>query len=299
MITLDVNLSYLIKNYGVNTKRINQAGLTTIDEFMETEAVQGNTQAASFEDDVFGDADSILELYQLTSPKNRFLILKNMKTDELQYLMQFLGEDVLYDSLRFLSQEKLTKMVSQLPKEKLATVVFSSFSVQDFLKVTQEKEINKFFQSPKIEKNKIIKSVEGLEQSKLQGMMELLTGQPCSHCDSREVQAQLLNLDNRKFQRTLEAFNPEIKTALISNMVEENPEYLLEFSTNAMMKPLTQLDKPEFLKTLTVLEPEDYLNMLQELPEDIMPLVITQIDPEVFAELLSTNFKDILKEISL
>ncbi len=299
MITLDVNLQYLIKNYGINTKRVNEAGLSTIDEFMEAEAVQGNTQAASFEDEVYNDPESILELYQLTSPKNRFLILKNMSTDELQYMMQFLDEKVLYSALQFISQDKLMKLVSELPKEKLATIVFSSFSVKNFLKVTQEKEMNKFFESPKLEKNDILKSIEGLDQNKLQGMMELMTGQPCSHCDSGEVQEQMANLDDRKFYRTLQAFNPETKAAMIMGMTDENPEYLLEFSNDALMKPLTQLQKPDFLKTLSVLEPKDCLDMLQELPEDIMPAVVTQIDPEVFAQILSTNFKDILKEISL
>ena len=61
MITLDVNLSYLIKNYGVNTKRINQAGLTTIDEFMEAEAVQGNKEAANYEYSVFNDPEQIFD----------------------------------------------------------------------------------------------------------------------------------------------------------------------------------------------------------------------------------------------
>jgi hypothetical protein len=288
-----------MKNFGINTKRINEAGLTSIDDFMEAEALQGNTQAADFEDEVFNDPNSILELYQLTSPKNRFLILKELSTDDLQDMMQYLGEDVLYDALKYLNQDKLIKMVSELPKEKLATVVFSSFSVENFLKVTKEKEIDKFFESPKIEKNKIIKSIEGLDQDKLQSMMEVLTGQPCKHCDSREVQSKMLELDDRQFQRTLVSFTPETKSAMIQGMVSENPEYLLEFSTDALMNPLTQLQKPDFLKTLDVLEPEDYLNMLTELPDDIMPMVVTQIDPDVFAELLSTNFKDLLKEISL
>lgn len=299
MITLDVNLSYLIKNYGINTKRINEAGLTTIDDFMEAQAVQGNKEAVDFEDDVYNDPASILELYQLTSPKNRFLILKNLKADDLQYLMQFLDDKVLYSALQFISQDKLTKLVSQLPKEKLATIVFNSFSVKNFLKVTQEKEMNKFFESPKIEKQDILNSISGLEQNKLQGMMELLTGEMTTHCDSREVRDKMAALDDKKFARTLMAFNPETKASMIMNMTDENPEYLLEFSTNALMKPLTQLQKPDFLKTLQVLEPEDCLDMLQELPKDIMPAVVTQIDPEVFAQLLSTNFKDILKEISL
>lgn len=299
MITLDVNLSFLIKNYGVNTKRINEAGLSTIDEFMEAQAANGNKQAVDFEDDVYNNPSSILELYQLTSPKNRFLILKNLKSDELQYLMQFLDDEVLYSALQFLPQEKLTKMVSQLPKEKLATIVFNSFSVKNFLKVTQEKEMNKFFESPKIEKQNILKSINGLDQEKLQSIMELLTGQICTHCDSKEVVEKMSSLDDRKFARTLQAFNPETKAAMIMNIVDEKPEFLLEFSTNALMKPLTMLEKPEFLKTLQVLEPQDYLEMLDELPTDIMPAIVTQIDPEVFAQLLSSNFQDILKEISL
>ncbi|MGN0004858.1 MAG: hypothetical protein ACI37Z_02610 [Candidatus Gastranaerophilaceae bacterium] len=299
MITLDVNLAYLIKNYKVNTKRINEAGLTTIDEFMEAEAAQGNKSAVSFENEVFNDPQSILELFQLTSPKNRFLILKNLNTNELQYLMQFLGDKELYNSLKFLSQEKLMKMVSKLPKEKLATIVFNSFSVKNFLKVTQEKEMNKFFESPKLEKNDILKAVEGMEPEKLQSMMELLTGQVCQHCDAKEVQEKMAALDDKKFMRTLQAFNPETKAALITNMTKENPDYLLEFSNEALMKPLTQLQKPDFIKTLAVLDPKDHLELLSELPDDIMPLVVTQIDPEVFAKLLATNFKDILKEISL
>ena len=234
--------------FGINTSRINRAGLRTIDEFMEAEALQGNTQAADFEDEVFNSPEQILRLYQLASPKNRFLILRNMKEEELMFIMQFLGEDVLYDSLRFLSQDKLMKMVSELPKEKLATIVFNSFTVENFLKIIPEKEMNKFFESPKIERTKITRAVDGLDQNKLQGMMEVLTGQPCKHCDSREVRAKLGELDDKKFQRALLAMAPETKAALIQGMTEENPEYLLEFSTEAMMKPLTQLQKPEFLK---------------------------------------------------
>ena len=213
--------------------------------------------------------------------------------------MQFLGDKELYNSLKFLSQEKLMKMVSKLPKEKLATIVFNSFSVKNFLKVTQEKEMNKFFESPKLEKNDILKAVEGMEPEKLQSMMELLTGQVCQHCDAKEVQEKMAALDDKKFMRTLQAFNPETKAALITNMTKEKPEYLLEFSNEALMKPLTQLQKPDFIKTLSVLDPKDHLELLSELPDDIMPLVVTQIDPEVFAKLLATNFKDILKEISL
>lgn len=299
MLAIDVNYAFLRKTYGIDTKRLNSAFLSTIDEFMEEEAIQGNTKAANFERDVFSDPDSILELYQLTSPKNRFLLLKQMKPAQLQEMMQYLEPEVLYNALRFISQDKLQKIVSELPKEKLATVVFNNFSTEKFLKVTNEKEINKFFQSPKIEKTKILNSVATLDQAKLQSMMEVLTGEPCKHCDSREVQEKMAALDDRKFQKTLLSFTPETKSAMVLGMVDENPEYLMEFSSEAMMKPLTQLQKPEFLKTLSVLEPQDHLEMLSALPKDVMPMVVSQIDPEVFAQILSKNFQELLKQVAL
>lgn len=299
MISMDINISFLKKNYGIDTSRINEAGLTTIEEFMEAEAAQGNKSAVNFENDVYKSPKSILELYQLTSPKNRFLILKNLGTEDLQDLMQYLDTQVLYNALKFIPQDKLMGIVYQLPKEKLATIVFNSFSVENFLKVTNEKEIDKFFESPKIERNQITKYVQYLEQDKLQGLMELLTGKPCSHCDSKEVQAELNKLEDRQFARMLKAFAPDTKSQLIKLMTDDKPEYLLEFSGNALMKPLTMLNKQDFLTTLDVLEPEDYLMMLQEMPQEMLPMVVSQIDANVFAELLSSNFQEILKQIAL
>ena len=39
--------------------------------------------------------------------------------------------------------------------------------------------------------------------------------------------------------------------------------------------------------------------MVNELPDELLAVVVTQIDPEVFAEILSKNFKDILQEIGV
>ena len=298
MIKLDINRLYLEKKYGINTGRISQAGLSNIDEVMQAEALQGNAQAANIEREVFNSPEQILQLYQLTNPKNRFLLLRSMKQEDLVYMMQFLNEKALYGALNYISQDKLMKMVSQMPKSKLATIVFNKFSVKKFLKIIPEREMNKFFNSPKIEKNKIIKAVDGLDPAKLQSIMELLTGQPCKSCDSREVKDKLVDLDDKKFKKALFSMTPETKSALIQGITAENPKALLEFSNDALMKPLTQLQKQDFMKCLTVLEPEDYLKMLQELPKDLMPLVCSQIDSGVFAELLSSNFKNLLQSVA-
>ena len=44
---------------------------------------------------------------------------------------------------------------------------------------------------------------------------------------------------------------------------------------------------------------KDLIKMVDDLPDDLLAVVVTQIDPLVFAELLSKNFQDILAEIGI
>ena len=49
MIRLDIDLSYLTKNFEIGTQRLNQYASKSIDEIMEAEAAQGNPQAEKFQ----------------------------------------------------------------------------------------------------------------------------------------------------------------------------------------------------------------------------------------------------------
>ena len=45
------------------------------------------------------------------------------------------------------------------------------------------------------------------------------------------------------------------------------------------------------------LEDEMLASVVENLPNDLLSMVVAQIDPEVFSELLSTKYQDILKEV--
>ena len=49
---------------------------------------------------------------------------------------------------------------------------------------------------------------------------------------------------------------------------------------------------------MQVLEKDDIMDMIVELPEDLMAVTATQLDPEKFAKMLCTDFADILGQIS-
>ena len=81
---------------------------------------------------------------------------------------------------------------------------------------------------------------------------------------------------------------------LVLGILQEQPELFEEFSADAMTHPFKSMEKEEVLKCLTVLSTEELMPMVEDLPSDVMSLIATQIDPQVFAEMLGSEFTDVL-----
>ena len=305
MIRLDIDLSYLAKNYQIGTSRINQYTYKTIDEIMEAEAAQGNTQAADFEMDVLSNPRELVKLFKLASPENRYRILRNLNTADLIYLLQYLDQQDLLMGLMFFTKEKLLQLIYKLPKEKMAKILFNKISPERFLKMIPEKEINKFFDSDKLDKDKIMDYIKTIDPDKLNKMMQKfikkMTGKKMENLEMEPEQIfQFLEkLKPDHFKEALKCFEKEEKMGIILHLTKDEPELFTEFSKDALIFPLKQLDKPEIVKSMDKLEPEDLIKMVQELPDDFLSAVITQIDPLDFAEVLVKNFKDILSEVAI
>ena len=172
MIRLDIDLSYLTKNFEIGTQRLNQYGAKSIDEIMEAEAAQGNTKAADFQQDVIIDPKQLVKLFKLSNAKNRYAILSQMNSQDLEYIAQFLTPEDLQMGLMFFTKTKILNLIYDLPKNKICSIVFQAFSAEQFLKMIPEKELNKFFESDKLDKNKILDFVKTIPEEKLNKMVE-------------------------------------------------------------------------------------------------------------------------------
>ncbi len=305
MIRLDIDLSYLTKNFEIGTQRLNQYGSKSIDEIMEAEAEQGNPRAEKFEQEVLNDPKQLLKLFKLANPRNRYAILSNMSSQDLEYIMQYLEPGDLLLGLMFFTKEKLLSLIYDLPKNKICSIVFQAFSMEQFLKLIPEKEIDKFFESDKLDKEKVLDIVKSLPEEKLNKMIEKYMFQEegkiqeDNNWSAEHVVNWMNQLEPDKFKKALQCFEREEKSELITELTKQDQNLRNEFSKNALTFPLRQLDKQDIVKNMNKLEPDDLIKMVNELPDELMSVVATQIDPEVFAEILSKNFKDILSEIGI
>ena len=305
MIRLDIDLSYLTKNFEIGTQRLNQYGSKSIEEIMETEAEQGNPKAEKFEREVLNDPKQLLKLFKLANPRNRYAILSNMNSRDLEYIMQYLEPGDLLLGLMFFTKEKLLDLIYDLPKDKICSIVFQAFSMEQFLKLIPEKEIDKFFDSDKLDKDKVLEIVESLPPEKLNKMIEKYMYQEegkiqeDNNWSAEHVVNWMNQLEPDKFKKALKCFEREEKSQLITELTKQDQNLRNEFSKNALTFPLRQLDKQDIVKNMNKLEPDDLIKMVNELPDELMSVVATQIDPEGFAQVLSKNFKDILGEIGI
>ena len=297
MINLDVNLRYLTDNYNIGAEQLKLYRGKSLQEIMEIEAENGNKKASEFNINIFSDPTELVKIFQLMKPENRYAIISNMSYNDKLKLMSMLEKGEMLMGLRFFQKEKLLDMLKNVDKEKLLPVVLQKYSLEDFLLMLPEKEQNKFFDSKKITPQQILKGVQHLEPEQMARMIENVTGISQQGNDKKEMMKTLSQMKPEVLKNAVKSLEQDEKAFLIFKMAEEEPKVLKELSVDAYLIPLEQLQKGELIEAMGALEEDDLVDMLSELPEDLMAITATQLDPNKFAELLAKDFSDIIGQI--
>lgn len=295
MITLDLDLSYLNSYYHIGTTALEQYKNKSIVEIMEIEAASGNKKAAEFLISALSDPKELSRLFKLINPNNRYLILKHMNKADLCKVMEQLETDQIVLGLSIFTQEALCQIMTFLEPEALATLVLKNMDSEKFVKMLPEDYLNEFLSSDKIDRTVMMRAMEGVDASHLQKMMERSTGQPC-YDDKETILQNVSSMDDDKLLKTVGSMQIEGKRQLTNNILSLKPELFEEFSPEAMVYPFEHMEKNEVLKSLMVLEPEDFMPVIEQLPEDVLALIATQVDHEVFAKILCSDFADVIAQ---
>ena len=293
MIGLDLDLSYLSRYYNISSSALEQYQNMSIVQMMQTEAEKGNQSAADFLMKITSDPKELANVFKLVDPKNRFLILANMNQEDLANIMQYLQPEELILGLSIFNQDMLVQMLQLLDPESLATVVLSKMDSDKFLKLIPEDYLDEFLMSDNINKNMMMKALEEVDEDQLQKMMENFSGESCY--DSKEnIIQQMGKMEEDSFRKLILAAEPEGKQQLIGGLLQKKPELFEEFSPEAMAYPFKTMQKEEILKSLTVLDTKEMLPMVEDMPQEIMALIATQIDPAIFSKILCSDFKEVI-----
>lgn len=298
MIQLQVDFSLLNRFFGIPMAKLTQYANKDLEEIMKIEAAQGNEKAAQYKK-ILSDPDKIMEIFKLSNVENKFIILQNMSEADLDKLLPFLNQEQLAKGLNFFTEEKLMTMCEHLPIEEIIGMVFEKFNLVDVLTLMKEDSMDQFMMQPDVEKRYVYNYFETMDQKALEKIMIQSFGANMEGKTSKEYNEHLQNLDDNDFNTFILSLEREAKIGLIDGIVKQDQELLTLFKPDDLIRPMELIMKQDKIKMMQGLETEFLVPMIQELPMDLTQIVLTQIDPREFSEILAEDFQDILSSVVL
>ena len=310
-ITLDTNNYLLFSMFNISPQKLNTeySGMS-IEEIMKAEAQQGNTAAAHFDQSILSNPAKFIELFGLQDAGNKYAILSNMNERDLKDMLPLLNQADLLAGINFFTKDKLLDLFKDLPKDQLVKFVFQMFSPEQIMHLMPDEEMNKVLSSTEMKGNKgfelkhlksmrpeiLAKMIESAIGQKPAGVEIGLDGQPIF--DKKALLEQLESLPDDKFQEAMLSMPTVNKQNFILQMGKENPKIFELFESDAYMKIVEKKkNKEEMVKAASVIDPEQLIKMVEQLPQDLTAIVLTQIDVNKFADLLLANFKNIIGQL--
>ena len=109
---------------------------------------------------------------------------------------------------------------------------------------------------------------------------------------------QINGFNPLEFQNALLSMQPVAKQQLTLGLAKEDTKLFQLFDARAYTNMInTYKQQPELVKAMDVIEEDQKIKMLKELPNDLLSIVITQIDARDFADLLISRCPEILAQI--
>ncbi len=298
MIIIDADLTTLMQKLNISQAQMLQYGNMSIEDIVEAEAEKGNTQAVDYAAELFTNVEKLVKIFKLSDPNNKLEILSEMTAQQLYLFLPEMEEADLSEGLKYFTQDKLLSMLEKIPPEQLVNTVFQLFSQEEIIQHMPEDELNQFLTSTEIEKNKVLEHMKEIPPEYIAQMIENVTGEEVKDMDQKKMLDQVENFNPLDFKNALVSLQPVAKQQLTLGLAKEHTELFQLFDPRAYTNMInTYKQQPELVKAMAVIEEDEKIKMLKELPNDLLAIVITQIDAEDFADILINKCPEILAEI--
>ena len=295
-IVINADLEYLKSKLNIPESRMATYQAKTVDEILKAEAAAGNQEAIKLAADMFTNVSQLIELFQLADPQNKLVIMQQMDSSQLEKLVPMLEQDDLLQGLHYFTQDNLLDLLKEIPKEELLKTVFELFSQTQIIEYMPEKELDGLLTNIDLDKGLLLQNLKFIPDMYLQQILESVTGEEAQGSSSQLI-LQISQLGDQDYKNALMNFQPAQKKDLTYALVNQENKLFEKFSTDSYTYMINrERDKNELIKAMHVIKPEHLHNMINELPQDLLSVVTTQIDTEKFADALINQFPELLAQ---
>ena len=298
MIVINADLTTLMQKLNISQAQMLQYGTMTVEEIVEAEAEKGNSQAVEFATELFTNVEKLVKIFKLADPNTKLEILGEMTAAQLYQFLPEMEETDLSQGLKYFTQDKLLNMLEKIPPEQIVNTVFEMFSKEEIIQYLPEEQLNKFLTSTDIEKDKVLEHMKEIPPEFIAQMIESVTGKAVQDMDQDKMLEQLNQFNPLEFKNALLSMQPVAKQQLTLGLAKEDTKLFQLFDPRAYTNMInTYKQQPELVKSMAVIEEDQKIKMLKELPNDLLSIVITQMDARDFADILINKCPEILAQI--
>lgn len=293
-IKINTDLAYLQSRLNISDSKMAVYQNKTVDEILKAEAAAGNQAAIQLAADMFSDVNQLIELFQLADPRNKLVIMSAMTSSQLEKLVPMLEPDDLLQGLQFFTQDSLLDLLKEIPKEELVKSVFQMFSETQVIEYMPEKELDKLLTGIDMDKEMLLQNLKSIPEMYLQQIIESITGEEAEG-NSAELVLQIGQFGDLDYKNAIMNLQPTQKRELTFMITNQENKLYEKFNTDAYTHMIArERDKDEMVKAMGVIKAEYLQKMINQLPQDLLAVVTTQIDTEKFADALITKFPELL-----
>lgn len=298
-IKIDANLSVLQNKLSISSSRMALYAEKSIDEIIESEAKAGNNRAVQYARELYGNASQLVKAFSLDNPSNKLVILQELNEKDIMEIMPNIDKEGLMLGLNFFTQDKMLKLLEEAPIEEVVNMALEVLPLGDILEMIPSKDLDKFVQNKDLDEALVFDFLDQLPPEVLAQMVETVTGVPLEEesLDPKELTKMIQGFDKDTYLDSMVAMDADAKRQLIGLMAKKDPEILQLFEAKSYTNSLATLQKPDMMKGTIALTPETMVEMLGELPKELMAIVATQVDAKDFAEILVKKHQDILESV--
>ena len=296
-VVLDTNMKLFAERLNITSSRmIRDYGMSTVDEIIEAEAAQGNTQAVNYAREMYNSPSKLIKIFKLTDVENKFVILHNMDDKTRLQVLPLLEKEDLVMGMYFFTKDKLLSMLMEVDIEELVNVILGAFPLQEIVMMFTEDDLAAFFQNEKLEKYDVINQLKAMPPEVMKKFVEGVTGRPSEETNPLDLIKSIEQLPIDKYRDFMSAIDPDVQRQLTFQLTKQKPEYLQLFKNETYVNMLSTLMKTEMVKPMIYLEKETMMEMVSILPDDLLSIVAAQVDTRAFAEFLLEGHTDVLEQ---
>lgn len=297
---ISIDTETIIQRLGISyEKAVTLYKNMTAEQIIKAEAMQGNPLAIELAMQILTDTKFVIELFELSNPKNKLMILKEMDEKQLAEYLPLMEKDDLIQGLFFFSQDKLMDLLEELPPEQLVRVVLEMFTKEQIVEYMPEKQLDKILTDRDTDKSKLLDNMKFIQKEYLMQMLESVTGEEISAGTSTtDVIKQISQLNDNDFKNSLINLKVPAKQHLTILMIRQDEKLMQKFDAGAYTRIIDEHKfQPDVVKSMHVVEKDEIIKMIDRLPKEMLSVVITQLDTEQFAKKLISSHPEVLAKV--